>query len=218
MALDRRISEAIDIIWARLDYNRGQEALSLIESAANDGVADAYYFLARCYAGECYVNPKFNFPEDDDKAEAFLQKSIDMGSALGMFGARRFGGFEPTGGRFYHAPYNSDREVWDAVADMALNGERFCELLLANAYYYGDSIDFLNLQLSDITNPRDAYIVKSMVLTAAELYEDIYSKGLCMAICNYKDIITSGDYGITPDQNKYNILKTFCHQRGISIN
>ena len=51
MTFDERVSKAIDIIYVNKEFNRAQEALELLQSAADEGDADAYYFLVRCYAG-----------------------------------------------------------------------------------------------------------------------------------------------------------------------
>ena len=51
MAFDERVSRAIDIIYVNKEFNRAQEALDMLQAAADDGDADAYYFLGRCYAG-----------------------------------------------------------------------------------------------------------------------------------------------------------------------
>lgn len=217
MAFDSRVSRAIDIIYRQLDFYKGVEAFDLLREAAADGDADAHYFLGRCYAGTSFVNEGFNFPEDDDIALDYINKSMELGSAVGMFGARRVGGIEPVGGTFVHAPYNSDREVWDAVVELALEGELFCELLIANAYYYGDSVEFLGIDVENMPDEQAFFIIRSMILAAADMYEDILSNGMFMAWENYKDIITSGDYGIKPDQEKYKWLKKICAERGESI-
>ena len=61
---DERIEKAIYILWVDMESKRAKEAKELLEQAANDGVADAYYFLGRIYAGPCFVNPIFKFEEN----------------------------------------------------------------------------------------------------------------------------------------------------------
>ena len=60
--LDTKIQQAVQILWIDRPLNRGQEAKMLLEQSAAEGNADAYYFLARCYAGPCYVDCGFGIP------------------------------------------------------------------------------------------------------------------------------------------------------------
>ena len=136
--LDERIEEAVQILWVDRQFERGEEAIRLFMQAAEEGNPDAYYFLARCYAGPSYVERGFHFADDDEKVKEYLDLSIEKGSALGMFGARRFGGYKPKGGSFVHEPYRSSKEIWDKVCAIADTGEIFTQYLVANAYYYGD--------------------------------------------------------------------------------
>ena len=92
---DDRVEYAIQNIWVNFRSGNGEQAMRGLQEAAQEGNGDACYFLARCYSGPCYVDPGFGFESDDDKAEEWYNKSIELGSAVGMMGAMRVGGFKP---------------------------------------------------------------------------------------------------------------------------
>ena len=200
--IDERVEQAIYILWVNFEYKRANEAKALLEQAANEGVADAYYFLARLYAGSCYVDSHFKFEEDMDKCHEYLNLSIENGSAIGMFAARRFGYFYPRGGKMICEPYHSTQEIWDAVCCLAENGEIFSQYLLANAYYYGDVIELLNIDVSGFTEEQMNAQIRVWLEKACVMYEDLIAKGLMMGVYNYIDIITSGDYGFPKNQKR----------------
>lgn len=217
MAFDRRVSEAIDIIYIKRDFSRGAEAFQMLIDAANQGDGDAHFFLGRVYAGSSYVDSRFHYPEDDDKVVFHVNKSMELGSAVGMFGARRFGGLEPLNGTYIHAPYHTDREIWDAVVAQALEGDIFCEMLIANAYYWGDAPEFLGLDISSMPKDVAFRVLRNMALTAIDMYEDLFTKGMFMPRWNYHELITSGDWDIKPDKKKLSWFHSICQQNGYSV-
>lgn len=217
MGFDVRVREAIDIIYIKGDFARGQEAFNMLKEAADCGDGDACFLLGRCYGGSSFTDSRFNFVEDDDLLMEYFNRSIELGSAIGMLGTKRLGGFEPRCGSNIHAPYNSPREVWDAVVKLALEGELFCELLIANAYYYGDAISLMELDKTELSNETINIYLRTMALTARDMYEDIYNKGMLMGYGNYRDIITSGDYGIPKSKERYKWLQKICATKGINI-
>lgn len=217
MAFDYRVSQAIDIIYAKHDIKRGQEAFEMLKAAADEGDGDACFFLGRCYGGPDFADPRFNYIKDYNLTKEYFNKSIEYGSAVGMFASRRFAGFKPRCGSFVQPPYNSNREVWDAVVKLALEGELFCEYLLANACYYGDYIDLMDIDMRSFSDEHRQYILKSMTLTAMEMFEDLFTKGMIMGHYNYKDIVTSGDYGVPVSKAKVKWLKKICAKNGTNI-
>lgn len=199
---DKRVEQAVDILWLHMQFDRGQEAKKLLEEAAKDGDADACFFLARCYAGSCFVNPSFHLEEDDHTAFEYLNKSIEAGSAVGMFGAKRFGGFQPRGGSYVHEPYHSPKEVWDKVNQLAEAGELFSQILLANAYYYGDLVYFLEIDIRRLSKDEWDGKLHEWTLKAIPLYENLIAHGVMMGLGNYIDIVRSGDNGIPQNEEK----------------
>lgn len=214
-ALDSRIQQAVQILWCGRNFERGAEAKALLEQAAAEGNADAYCFLARCYAGSCFVEPGFGLPEDDDKVEEYLNLSIENGSAIGMFSARRFGGFKPRCGSFVHEPYHSDREIWNEVCELAGSGNIFARYLVANAYYYGDVGEFLEIDFSNVSEKQLNSQFRQWAMTAISMYEDLISHNMFMGLGNYIDIITSGDYGVPKNEKRAQELCYLGAEKGI---
>lgn len=213
--LDIKVQKAVQILWIDLAFERGQEAISLLEQAVEEGNPDAYYLLARCYMGPSFVDPGFGFPDDDDsKWEEYLNLSIEKGSALGMFAARRVGGYEPRCGSFIQEPYHSSKEIWDEVCRMADAGELFTKYLVANAYYYGDVIKLAEIDMDKIPKNQIENQIKEWQETAIRLYDELVAKGMIMGVGNYIDIITSGDYGIPKNENKAKELRQIAADRG----
>lgn len=214
-AFDERIEKAVSILWCDRQLERGREAMELLEEAAEEGHGDACYFLARCYAGPSYVDAGFGFPENDEKAYQYLDMSIEQGSAVGMFGARRFGGYKPKGGSFIHAPYESSREIWEEVCAIANSGEKFIKYLVANAYYYGDVAQLTEVDFASETNEQIDNQFKKWAETAIDMYEELLEQDMIMGISNYIDIITSGDYGVPKNKKRAKELELIGAQKGL---
>lgn len=92
---DERVDYAVNQLWVKRDKAEGEKAKQMLEQAAAEGNADAYYFLGRCYLGECFVDPVFGFEENEYKGNEYFRKSIELGSAVGMFASMRLAGFIP---------------------------------------------------------------------------------------------------------------------------
>lgn len=193
---DNRVEYAINNIWVNPRSGNGQEALRGLQEAAVEGDGDACYFLARCYSGSCFVDPGLGFESNDEKAEEWYNKSIELGSAVGMMGAMRVGGFKPRCGDFVHAPYTSKREIWDRVIEMARGGQIFCKYMIANAYFYGDAVELAGLKINSAAD------VRSLQYKAVQIYEEIVSAGMVMGLGNLINILTSGDYGMPVDKER----------------
>lgn len=212
--LDERIEKAVQILWVDRQFERGEEAIRLLMQAAEEGNPDAYYFMARCYAGPSYVEQGFHFTDDDEKVEKYLDLSIEKGSALGMFGARRFGGYKPKGGSFVHEPYHSSKEIWDKVCAIADTGEIFTQYLVANAYYYGDVAELTEMDFSKSTKIEVQWQFRRWAEKAITMYEDLIARNMMMGVGNYIDIITSGDFGIPKNEKKAEELMRLAADKG----
>lgn len=101
---DNRVEYAIQNIWVNPRSGNGKQAFQGLQEAAQENNGDACYFLARCYSGPCYVDPGHGFESDDDKAEEWYNKSIELGSAVGMMGAMRVGASNPAAVPSYMSP------------------------------------------------------------------------------------------------------------------
>lgn len=195
---DPRVEEAVKLLWADSWNQEGEKAKKMLEEAAKEGDGDAYYFLGRCYLGRSFVAPKFGFEENEELGMEYFNKSIEMGSAVGMFAARRLAGFKPRCGSYVQPPYQSVREVWDAVSELAEKGQVFCQLLVANAYYYGDCIEMMEVPAEQVNQA----LIQSYQRKAIALYEKTIEKGMSFGIGNLIDILSSGNYGIEKDPKR----------------
>ena len=189
---DARIERAIEQLWIHPWNGDGKKAKELLEEVAKEGNGDAYYFLGRCYLGEAFIMPKFGFEENDEFGMECFNKSIELGSAIGMFATRRLSGFKPRSGKYIHPPYGSVKEVWEAVCALAEQGQTFCQYLVGNAYYYGDCIELMEIPEDRV----DLTVIQVFQMKAIELFEKAIEKGFTMPISNLIDIISTGDYGI----------------------
>ncbi len=211
--LNEKVEQAIDILWLKEDPSQGETALKLLQEAADAGDGDAYFFLARCYFGPCYVKERFGFPEDDEKGYAYLEKSLELGSAVGMLGANRVGGFKPKKGTLIYPPYTSNKQIWDVVSEKISGetspGQIFLKYMVANAYYYGDVVELMEIPESEI----NAYKVQSFMYKAANLYEDCIKSGFRFGINNVVKIFESGDY-IPPNPQKVMEIKKMAADTG----
>lgn len=200
---EKRVSSAVQTIWIEQNFNDGAAAKKILEEAAAGEDGDACYFLGRCYLGECFVNPAFGFPEDDELGYEYFNKSLEYGSAAGMFGSMRAAGFEPKRGTYVYPPYVSLREIWAVINEMAENGELFCQYMIATAYYFGDVIKFLEYDPESI----DLAQVQYWKNIAASMYEKCIEQGMGMAIQNLINILTSGDYGMPKQEERARLFR-----------
>lgn len=214
---DERVAFAVQNLWVMPNAQMGAEALKRLKEAADDGVADAYYFLGRCFSGSCFVDPMFSFAENDDLANEYYDKSILMGSAVGMFGAMRVGGYKPPKGTFIHPPYNSIKEVWDAVNEYVEAGNTFCMYMVGNAYFYGDVMDFLGI--NPTTVPDFATFERyehDWIMRAIDLFGRCINAGMYSALPNLINIYSNEHPGLPPQPQKVKELEEFGVQRGIN--
>lgn len=202
-SFDEKVSYAIQTIWVKQDLENGAVAKMMLEKAAAKGDGDACYFLGRCYLGESFVSPAFEFPENEELGFEYLNKSLDYGSAVGMFGAMRVAGFVPDRGTYVYPPYVSLREVWAVINEMAENGEVFCQYMIATAYYFGDVVEFLEYPDSDITLEQVQYWRN----LAASMYEKCVERGMGIAIRNLINILTSGHYGLPKQEERAQMFR-----------
>ena len=194
---DERVEFAIQNIWINPHSGKREESLAALREAANTGDGDAYYFLGRCYLGKSFTDPVLDLPEDRKFAFECFNMSLAFESAVGMFATMHIEGFEPLQGTFIHPPYTSKREIWDKVYGMAMAGEIFCQFLVANAFFYCDVADFLDITPEN-AGGEEKYLrrVREWAAAAVGLYEGCVEKGLGIAIPNLIEILSSGKNGV----------------------
>ena len=179
---DERVEKAIQIIWFDMHSGRREEALAMLREAANMGDGDAYYFLGRCYLGKSYVDPVVGMPEDKKFAYECFDMSLNLESAVGMFGTMHQDGYQPPRGTCVLPPYRSKRELWDVIAKKADDGQVFCKFLIANAYYYCTAGDFLDVSAETVGIKKLERFRYEWTAMAVRLYEECVSCGLGIAI------------------------------------
>lgn len=209
---DERVEFAVQNLWVIPNVEKSREARRMLEEAAGEGDGDACFFLARCCFGESFVDPRFGFEDDDEKGERWLEKGLERGSAVTMFGAMRVGGFKPGKGTFVYPPYSSLREIWDQVEKKAMAGQVFCKYMIANAYYYGDVIQFMGMDSNAVSLAN----VVDFQNRAISLYEGIIASGSVLGISNLINIITSGDYGMPKNEKRAKELRHIGASRGVA--
>ncbi len=212
--LDDRVERAVRILWLERAFDNGKEAFALLTQAVKEGDGDACYFLARCYAGSSFIDPGFHFPIEDDKVEEYLNQSIERGSALGMFAARRVAGFQPRCGSFVREPYHSSKEIWDEVCAIADSGELFTKYLVANAYYFGDVAQLTEMDFSRMTKIELDWQFRRWAEKAASMYDELIHENMIMGVPNYIDILTSGDYGVPKNEKKAQEIMQLAADKG----
>lgn len=208
---DERVEYAVDQLWVRRDKTQGAKAKQLLEQAAAAGNADAYYFLGRCYLGDCFIDPCFGFEEDEDKGSDYFRKSIELGSAVGMFASMRLAGFTPPDGTFVHPPYQSLKEIWDVVESYANDGQAFCQLLIGNAYYFGDVVEIF--RYPKVTDE----MIRGYMYKAMQYYDMSLANGNFFVLRNYMNILTSGEYGMPKNYQKERELINLGAENGVGF-
>ena len=199
---DDRVEYAIRYLWLEPYAGKAKDAVKKLEEAVKDGDGDACFFLGRCYCGPCFVMADCGVEEDEVKARGYFNMSLERGSAIGMFGTRRLGGFHPKDGTYVHEPFHSDSEVWDAVNKIAMEGEPFAQYLIGNAYYFGDVAEFFGMDWHAMSDKEQYESLRQWRLDAIPILEQAVQNGINLAVGNLIDIISSGDYGIPKDKKK----------------
>ncbi len=196
---DSRVEYAVKNIWQTPADGNGAEAMRKLMEAAEEGDGDACYFLARCYFGSCFVDPVLGFEDNDELGEQYLQKSLELGSAVGMLGALRVGGFEPKDDRYVYPPYNSLVEVWKEVEKKAKAGQGFCQFMLGAACYYGDAPYIFGVE-ERLWEKAMVQYRKEAIAWLDKSIANGYERGIGMMVSIYSE----GEYGIPENEQQRN--------------
>lgn len=124
------LEQGIRLLYFQTDTEEYAEGVKLIEQAAANDEADAYYFLARCYAwGDG------NVPDDEEKAIQLSKTGIKLGSDLCVLGAKRFDGLH---GELEEAMHHSLADSFEAVKKRAKEGDVMAQYAVGLFYYWQD--------------------------------------------------------------------------------
>ena len=129
------VERALKYIYYDLRSQRGAEGFRLLEQAVDAGDADACCLLARCLYGPEYTWPGHRFPTDEKAGDELMRRSVLEGSAIGTLLSLRCGVMNR---QLAQAMPLSFQEAFDIVLDKAEHGEPLCQMIIGNAYYWGD--------------------------------------------------------------------------------
>lgn len=129
------VERALKYIYYDLRSQRGAEGFRLLEKAVDAGDADACCLLARCLYGPEYTWPGHRFPTDEKAGDELMRRSVLEGSAIGTLLSLRCGVMNR---QLAQAMPLSFQEAFDIVLDKAEHGEPLCQMIIGNAYYWGD--------------------------------------------------------------------------------
>lgn len=141
------VEQAVADIYYCYDNTRAKAAEAALTLAAEQGDGDACYFLSRCFSGREYHWEYHPFHENDRTAYELLCKGVRLGSAAAVLGALRRNMLTPA--LREEMPFSSLEEAWRKVYQKAANGCRFCQMMVANAYYYLDVIEIEDRKASE---------------------------------------------------------------------
>ena len=118
------------LIWMQCDGSRFPEGLRLLEEAASENDADAWYLLGLCYS---WGGGDVGFSEE--KAAECYQKGIDGGSALALLGALRAGLYDR---KMRESSEMTPEECYRKVRTAAEEGDPFSAWQLARTIEWDD--------------------------------------------------------------------------------
>ncbi len=141
------VEKALKDIYYDVAAGRGKESFELLEKASAEGDGDATCILARCLYGYQYVWRGHDFPEDYDRAEALMHKSVEQGSAIGVLLALRSKQLTPE--LKAKMPFSSLEEAFQVVLGKAESGEPFCQYTIGNVYFWWDFLEIQGKKFPD---------------------------------------------------------------------
>lgn len=192
-----KVEEGIRKVWMSFDKEVMQQGFALLEEAAQEGDADGYCFLARCYMGSCYVWSGSGFPVDDAMAARYVKESILRGSAAGVMCAMRCGELTPSARK--NMPFKDLKEAFTCILEKAEAGHAFCQFIIGNAYYWGDMLEIEGTDEMMKRYPTEEDYDVFAYPIAAEWYRKALMGGLTFSFGNFSSIYTKGKGGIIPD-------------------
>lgn len=126
------LEEGIRLLYCQTNPALYKKAVSLLEKAAADNEADAYYVLARCYAWGDSGLPDSR--ENDKKALELSKRGAELGSSLAILGADRFHSLSDL------KPYMkiTHQQAFKNTLQMAESGNSLAMYAVGLVYYWGD--------------------------------------------------------------------------------
>ena len=220
-----KTSQAVRLLYTQYNVENYKRAVELLESAADEGDADALYFLSRCYLGDEFIWEYAEFTNDEDKAKRLLAESVKQGSALGVLGALRIQELTPE--LEEEMPFEDVKEARDMVLKMAESGQPFCQYMIGNTYFWDDvyEIDglphplfnneaFLALGNEQEQEEKMTEIESEVSRMAVYWFEKSVYAGYTWCAGNLLNIYKKGAFGLPKDIDKYHGILQVCADAG----
>lgn len=181
------LERAIELLYFQNDDTKYPEALSLLQKAAELREADAYYFLARCYAwGDGGQH------ENSQSAQDYSRSGIEMGSDLAILGAERMDIFT---GELRDIAKHSLQEAFDAVLVRAEAEDAMAQYAIGQFYFWGDML----IGLQD-PSPQDYdRLEKENAQQALRWFQAAAEQGCIPAFRNAYASVRDGKNGVPKD-------------------
>ncbi len=181
-----KVETAVHKIYKSYSRDEIQSGFDLLLEAGKENDGDAYYFLAKYYTQDDTIREYIPFEENDDLAGEYIKKSILCGSALGVLEAVHRCELPPLVRK--KMPFKNLREAFDIVLTKAESGCDFCQVAIADTYYYDDIIQINGTkEMLDKYSTRQSYQNWAFPI-ADEWYIKSFQNGLSWGFLNYTDI------------------------------
>lgn len=190
-----KVEEGIRKVWMTYDKKEMRQGFALLQEAADEGDADGYCFLARCYMGKLYVWQWGELPVDDGIAARYIRESVLRGSAAGILCAMRCNALSPS---VRQKMPLSLKQAFDSVLEKAEGGHPFCQYMIGNAYYWGDMVDIEGETIYERFPTENDYERYAYPI-AAGWYQKAFEGGYSFGFGNFRTIYEQGKGGIAPN-------------------
>ena len=189
-----------ELIWMQCDSARFPEGRTLLEKAAAENDADAWYFLGICYS---WGGGDVGFSEE--KAAECFRKGIQGGSALAVLGAMRAGLWPDLRKTSSVTPEESFRSVREA----AEGGDIFAAWQLAQTIEWED----LETERKRLTEEKPAPVIITVPGECVPWYRKAAEGGIIQAMEKAGQMSLAGTYG-EPDAEAYSFWVEKCAAAG----
>lgn len=192
------VEQALKYIYYDLRAGQGQEGFRLLQQAVQDGDADACCLLAWCLYGPEYTWPGHNFPVDEEAGDHLMRQSVLGGSAIGTLLSLRCGVMN---WELAQAMPLSLQQAFDIVLDKAEHGEPLCQMIIGNAYYWGDFPEIQGKNREDFASDDaiDSYLRENYAKCEDWLWKSLRS-GLSSGGVNLANFYRNGKTGLISPQ------------------
>ena len=210
------VEQALQYIYYDLRAGQGQEGFRLLQQAVQDGDADACCLLARCLYGPEYTWPGHNFPIDGEAGDYLMRQSVLGGSAIGALLSLRSGVMDR---QLAEAMPMTLQEAFDIVLDKAEHGEPLCQMIIGNAYYWGDFPEIQGKTREDFRSGDaiESYLRENYAKCEDWLWKSMRS-GCPAAVSTWPISIGRGNRGSSLPSRKRRLKCTVTGQRrGIRV-